>query len=430
MSWTAFSALVRRDLRLFFQDKRALTMSFAAPILIGSFFGYLFGNAADRPASRIQVAVVDQDGTAVTRKLIDAMGKDAAIAITPRSLDDAEASVRAGKTAVAAVLPKGFADSAGQAFFRGEGRPEVHLLYDPSHGAEMAMVRGVFTQHVMEVVSSEAFAGESSQKLLNDALRDAQHSTSLAPGDQQALVGMLRGVGQWNQRVRAGAGTSGSRGGFNIPYTVKEEAVTARKGGGYNSMAHSFAGMSVQFILFMGIDAGLIVLMQRRTGVWKRIQASPISRWTLIASRATSAAIVAMIILTVVFSFARLVWNVKIEGSLAGFVAVCASFSIMTAAFGLLIAVLGKTPEGARGISILVTLVLVMLGGSWVPAFLFPKWLQDIGFLIPTRWAVDGLDGTIWRGFTLQAALEPTGALLGFAALFGLIAVWRFRWES
>ena len=87
-------------------------------------------------------------------------------------------------------------------------------------------------------------------------------------------------------------------------------------------------------------------------------------------------------------------------------------------------------PEAARGISILVTLILVMLGGSWVPAFLFPPWLQKIGFLIPTRWAVDGLDGTIWRGFTLNAALEPAGALLVFAALFGLVAVWRFRWES
>jgi ABC-2 type transport system permease protein len=65
-----------------------------------------------------------------------------------------------------------------------------------------------------------------------------------------------------------------------------------------------------------------------------------------------------------------------------------------------------------------------------VPTFLFPQWLQRIGFLIPTRWAVDGLDGTIWRGFTFDAALAPAAALLGFAALFGLIAVWRFRWEA
>ena len=54
MSWIPFTALVRRDLRLFFLDRRAVTMSFVAPILIGSFFGYLFGNVSDRPASKIQ----------------------------------------------------------------------------------------------------------------------------------------------------------------------------------------------------------------------------------------------------------------------------------------------------------------------------------------------------------------------------------------
>jgi len=58
MSYTAFQALVRRDLRLFFQDKRAVTMSFVAPIAIASFFGYIFsGVAQDSPASKISLAV-------------------------------------------------------------------------------------------------------------------------------------------------------------------------------------------------------------------------------------------------------------------------------------------------------------------------------------------------------------------------------------
>jgi ABC-2 type transport system permease protein len=430
MSWIAFRALIRRDLRLFFLDKRAMTMSFAAPILIGSFFGYLFGNATrSGPASKIQVAVVNQDAHGISQKIADALAKDATIQVTLRGLEDARSAVRTGKTVVAAVIPQGFGEGAGRAFFRGEDRPTIQLLYDPSHGAELGMVRGILTQHVMEVVSSEALSGEGSGKLVDDAMRDIQASRGINGTDRKALLDMLQGVGKWNRRQRANPGTAETRGGFSMPYSVREEAVTARKGVQYNGMAHSFAGMSVQFILFMGIDAGLIVLMQRRTGMWKRLQAAPISRWTMIASRAASAAIIAMIILAVVFTFARLVWNVRIEGSFAGFAAVCAAFSIMTASFGLLIAVLGRTPEGARGISILVTLVLVMLGGSWVPTFLFPEWLQRIGFLIPTRWAVDGLDGTIWRGFTFDAALAPAGALLGFAALFGLIAVWRFRWE-
>ena len=118
MNWTAFAALVRRDLRLYFQDKRAMTMSFVAPIVIGSFFGYLFNNAADRPASKMNVAVVDRDNSAISRKLLDGLARDPALEVTPRTFEAAEARVREGKTTVAVVLPAGFGDAAGRAFRR------------------------------------------------------------------------------------------------------------------------------------------------------------------------------------------------------------------------------------------------------------------------------------------------------------------------
>jgi ABC-2 type transport system permease protein len=275
----------------------------------------------------------------------------------------------------------------------------------------------------MEVVSAEAVSGKS----IDDTLRDVESAPGAGGTDRNALLAMLQSVRAFNQKTQA---TGQPARGFSMPYTVKEEAVTSRKGIEYNGMAHSFAGMSVQFILFMGIDAGLIVLVQRRSGMWRRLQAAPISRYTVIGSRAASAAIIAMIILTVVFGFARVAFGVKIEGSFAGFVGVCAAFAIMTATFGLLIAMLGKTPEGTRGISILATLMLVMLGGSWVPTFIFPQWLQKVTVFIPTRWAVDGLDGMIWRGLGFDAALPAIGALLAFSALFGAVAIWRFRWEG
>jgi ABC-2 type transport system permease protein len=375
---TAFFALVRRDLRLFFLDKRAMTMSFVAPIVIASFFGYLFGGAADREPSKIGVAIVDQDGSSVSRRLIAALSAEKLLAIKIRTLDEARASVRAGKTTVAAIIPAGFGAGAVAGLLGGGKKPSVDILYDPSHGTELAMIRGMLAQHVMGAVGAELGGGRP----------------------------------------------------LTLPFDVRDEAVTSRKGVTYNSMAHSFAGMSVQFVLFMGIDAGMIVLLQRRSGIWKRLQAAPISRFTLIGSRAASATLIAMIILSVVFGFARAVFGVKIEGSFVGFVAVCAAFSLVTATFGLLIAVFGKTPEATRGISILVTLMLVMLGGSWVPTFLFPQWLQNATVAIPTRWAVDGMDAMIWRGLGLSDALVPVAALLGFALLFGALAVWRFRWQE
>ena len=429
MSYTAFQALVRRDLRLFFMDRRAVTMSFIAPIAIASFFGYIFGGVTqNNPPSKIGVAVVNQDDNDISRKVVAALAADAALEVKYPTLTEARELVRGGKTTVAAVIPPGFAVRAGKSFFRSGDKPEIQLLYDPSHATELQVVRGVLMQHVMEVVSRETMGGPSSQRLVDDALRDLEKS-GMKPADQAALRRMLQGVGEWNQRQNANPRAQASSG-FSMPYTVSQEAVTARQGVKYNSMAHSFAGMCVQFILFMGIDAGMVVLNQRRTGLWKRLQAAPLSRYTIIGSRAASAAIVAMIIMLTVFSFARLVFGVRIEGSFTGFLGVCVAFAIMTATFGLLVAVLGKTPEATRGIAILVTLILVMLGGSWVPAFIFPQWLQQVSFAVPTRWAVDGLDAMVWRGSGLNAALAPIAALLAFAAVFGAIAVWRFRWET
>jgi ABC-2 type transport system permease protein len=340
MSYTAFQALVRRDLRLFFMDRRAVTMSFIAPIAIASFFGYIFGGVTQNSSpSKIGVAVVNQDDNEISRKVVAALAADAALDVKSPTLSEARELVRGGKTTVAAVIPAGFAERAARSFFRSGDKPEIQLLYDPSHATELQVVRGVLTQHVMEVVSREAMGGPSSQRLVDDALRDLAKS-GLKTADQAALRRMLQGVGEWNQRQNANPQAQASSG-FSMPYTVSQEAVTARQGVKYNSMAHSFAGMCVQFILFMGIDAGMVVLNQRRTGLWKRLQAAPLSRYTMIGSRAASAAIVAMIIMCTVFGFARIVFGVKIEGSFTGFLGVCVAFAIMTATFGLLVAVLG-----------------------------------------------------------------------------------------
>jgi len=139
---------------------------------------------------------------------------------------------------------------------------------------------------------------------------------------------------------------------------------------------------------------------------------------------------VSLITLLVSFGFAMLVFKVRIHGSLVGFVLVAVACSIMSATFGLLVAAIGRTPATARGVSSLVVLVMVMLGGAWVPTFVFPKWMQQLTLIVPVRWAVDGLDATTWRGLGLSSALMPTAILLAFAAVFTAISLARFRWEE
>jgi ABC-2 type transport system permease protein len=198
-----------------------------------------------------------------------------------------------------------------------------------------------------------------------------------------------------------------------MPYTVHEEAMTAGSNIAYNGYAHSFGGMAIQFLLFAMANLGVEMLLERQRGLWKRLRSAPVSRLTLLAGKAASGAIISLMILLVCFAFAMIVFGVRIQGSVVGFLAISVACAMM-----------------ARGITTLAVLMMVMLGGAWVPSFVFPAWLQQFTLVVPVRWAVDGLDAMTWRGIGLRGAVMPALILLGFAAAFSVVAASRFRWEE
>jgi ABC-2 type transport system permease protein len=428
-----FLALVRKDLKLFFNDRRAVIVGLVVPILLASFFGYLFGGQrGNAETSKVSVLVIDQDGSDISRGLITQLSDNGTLDVEASTLDAARETVRKGKATAAIVIPKDFGRDAGRALFTGEAKPPIGVLYDPSHNVELGMVKGILSGAVMQAVSKEMFSGRTGREVVNESLARVQNDRQMPAPTRKALRDLLGGVQQLNQeQERTGSAAQGSAGGgLSIPFQTKEEAVTSGRNVEYNGYAHSFGGMGIQFILFMGLDVGITLLMLRQTGLWQRLRAAPLSRTMLLGSRAVSASLTAGFILTVLFCFARVVFGVRIQGSFAGFVGVCAAFSLMTAAFGLMVAALGETVEATRGYSVMATLVLVMLGGAWVPTFVFPKWLQRLTIVVPTRWAMDGLDGMTWRGLGFSAAVSPIAILLGFTLLFGAVAVMRFRWRT
>lgn len=426
---TAFLALVRKDLRIFLGDRRAVIMAFAAPILIGSFFGYVFGGPkSSKEQSRMKVMVIDQDTGNTGKELIASLKNDPNLEVSAAALETAREAVRKGKVPVAIVIPEKFGEAAAQALFGAAAKPQITVMFDPSHQVEAGMIRGILTGQVMQTVTKSAFSGETGKQTASNSLRQVEGS-QMDASEKQALTGLLKSVEQYNSRPQAG-GSGGAGGGLTIPFEMKDEALTSGAGVAYNSYAHSFGGMAIQFMLFMGIDVGLGMLLLQQRGLWRRFRAAPLSKTTLLGSRALSAMIIGVLILAVVFAFARVVFNVKVEGSMLGFIGVCAAFSLMTAGYGMLIAAIGKTPEATRGLATLATLLMVMLSGAWVPSFLFPRWMQSITMLVPARWAMDGLDAMTWRGLGLEDAVPAILVLLGSAIVFGAIAVWRFRWEA
>jgi ABC-2 type transport system permease protein len=426
-----FRALVRKDLWLFANDRRAVLMSIVAPIVVASFFGFVMGGYSGKSeSSRISVAVVDGDQSAISRGITKRLAEDKSLAVSTPPLDDALALIRKGKLAMAVVIPNNFGDEASRAFFSSTQKPELKILHDPSHGLELNMVQGILMGQVMQVVSKEMFSGETGRRTVQEALDRLDRIPALAPGQKETLGSLLRSVQKWNAESNAAGGAGSAVAGLSIPYQMRQEAVTGTKEMLYNGYAHSFAGMGVQFVLFLGIDVGINMLQQRQRGLWKRLRAAPVSRSMLLGSRAVSAALTSMLIMLFLFAFARVTFGVQIQGSLTGFLGVCAAFGLMTSTFGLLIAALGKTPEATRGLSVFVTLIMVMLGGAWVPTFIFPQWLQVFTKLMPTRWAIDGLEAMTWRGLGFSAAVTPIAVLVLFSVAFGTLAVARFRWDA
>jgi len=430
---TAAAAIVRKDLLMFFSDRRAVIMSFVAPVAIASFFGFIFSGGEDREAARVPVRVVDLDSSPISSAIVLALATDKSLEVQGGTVEEAREAVRKGKTTVAIVVPSGFGDAAGQAFFGGGEKPQLDLLYDPSHATELAMVRGILTQHVMQAVSAEMFGGDQGRRLTQRSLEQVQAPGVPADADRKALADMLSSVNRWYERrpasPAAGASPAPPRG-LAMPYDVREQAVTAQAGVAYNGFAHAFAGMGVQFLLFACIDLAIGMLTERQLGLWKRLRAAPVSRAVLLSAKAISGATIALLSLGVTFAFGMAVFGIRVEGSWPGFLAVCVATALMASSFGLLIAAVGRTPGATRGVAILAVLLMVMLGGAWVPSFVFPAWLQKATLVIPARWAVDGLDATTWRGVDFMGALPAIAVLLGFAAVFGALAVARFRWDE
>src|SRR5262249_10684507 len=142
---SAYWSLLLKYIQLCLMYLRAVIMISSFPIVIASFFGYIFGCGGNRQdAARIPILVADQDGSAVSHEIIASLAKQKTLDVKSADAAAARDQVRRGKATVAVIIPKDFGQNSGQAFFGNPNseKPEVSLLYDPSHSAERGMVEG------------------------------------------------------------------------------------------------------------------------------------------------------------------------------------------------------------------------------------------------------------------------------------------------
>jgi ABC-2 type transport system permease protein len=369
-------ALAAKDWRLFLADRRAAVLCVAVPILLASGFGLVFDRspAASGAPKLPLLLVVDGAGPfaeAVAADLLAGPRVEAEV-VSPA---EAERRVADRRPGVAVVFPPGF-DAVGRWLPGSVGdKPAVRVLHNPLTASEGQWAEGVVTEAVMK---------------------------RLARGPLAALAGEV-----------------------SLPFAVRTEPLAAGGHGRFNAYTHSFCGMTLQYLLFWGMESGLLLLRERNRSLWGRLMAAPVPLWAVLAGKAVSTAAIAFGIVLVTFGFGRLAFGVSVGGSWVGFLLLAVAASTLAAATGLLVAAVGGTEARARSVAILVILAVSMLGGLWLPAFVLPGWARDVALSLPTTWAMRGLDGVTWQGRGLLTALPSVGVVAAFAAVFLAVATAR-----
>src|SRR5262249_26855584 len=172
-------ALVRKDLRLFFSDRRAVIVGLVVPIVCGSFFGYLFGGQRKTNTAKMPILVIDQDDSAISHSVIAQLSGNKNLDVKPSSEDNARHLVSKGKITAAVVIPKNVGTDAGRAMFSGTTKPQIGMLYDPSHAMEVGMIQGILTGAVMQGVSKEMFSGESGRQMMKQSLVELENNRNI-----------------------------------------------------------------------------------------------------------------------------------------------------------------------------------------------------------------------------------------------------------
>ena len=136
---TAILALIRKDLILFVNDRRALILTVLMPIVLGAFFGYIFGGSGAKEVGKVDIAVVMLDDSNVAKKIATALKNETTFNVVELGVDEARLKVLKGKLSAAVVIPAGFGTASVKGLFGAGPKPEISLFYDTSQTAVLQM---------------------------------------------------------------------------------------------------------------------------------------------------------------------------------------------------------------------------------------------------------------------------------------------------
>ncbi len=401
MTWAVFRTMISGLAR----DRAALAMSFLLPAVFFLIFAAIFSSATGEQL-RLDVAVAEEVKDETSGRLLRALAGDRALALigdgdlTPDQVRD---WVRRGTADVGLIVRAGGEplDSLG-----GFGPAPLVVVSDPVRGVAVPMLKGRIQKAYFSALPDVALAG------VTGLLEDQFIELSGRQRDELAA-----GLAELREEA-----VNGELVGWGFEDLFEDESVAGRSAA-ENHVAYSAGAVAMLFLLFSAVHGAISLIEERDSGILDRILAGPGRIAVLVNGKFLFLVALGFVQVGVIFAIAWLVHGVDLPGHIAPWAVTTLLASAAAGALALLVVSACNTKRQAQTLSNVAILVISAVGGSMVPRFFMPQWVQDAGWLTPNTWALEAYTGIFWRDAPVRELLLPWLMLTLVAAA----ALWLAR---
>ncbi len=362
----------------------------------------LSGGTSQVADSRVELFVVDEAQTPLSTSLFAELEKSTSVKPVLKARDDAISDFDSRKVSAVLILPAGFDMTALQS-----GSAEVELRQQPSNTDALIAQQGI--QTALNRVSSAVDIASAS-------LNQAEEISPFSNASERMTY--------FNKALSAAQAKMES-----APQRVIEITGVTPDPINYDPKANSSIGQMITWVFIPLIGLCAMFAMERQTGTLRRILITPTSKALFIGGTVFGQVVTALLQMAILILFGIYVMKINWGNSPLAVVMIIVSAALAAGALGTMLGTFVKTESQGNGISIMVGMVMAMMGGCWYPIELFPQVIRTAAKIFPTTWAMQGMLDIVTRGQGPSGVWLETLVLLGFALVFFIIGIMRFKFE-
>jgi ABC-2 type transport system permease protein len=325
-----------------------------------------------------------------------------------------------GSANVAVVIPENFSDSVLKAATdKNVEAAVITFIADPTTSTQfLAPVRGSIEGFIQERAAYAQMPLRIEAGFDEIAAASPAEQAPFVSAIGESFVSALQ-----SDESKIGAGSVGVTFEQIAPEAYEVEVFPT-------SVTQNVPGYTIFGVFFIVQVLATSFLGEKQDGTFRRLLVAPLPRTALLLGKVLPYYLINLVQIASMFAIGGLVFGMDLGSAPLAMVLVSLATSAAATGMGLLVATLGKTPEQIGGLSTMLALTLAAIGGMMVPSFTMPEFMQTIGKISPHYWSLSGFQDVLVRGLSTPDVLNEVAVLSGFAAVFFIIALIKFRFQE